>query len=94
MAKMKSEYRPIDCNFYDHFEAFATQGVLCSIYYIDEHDRIQSIEDHIKTISIENKAEYLVLQSNLKIRLDSIYKINGLESPSFVGNVNGTYCSR
>ena len=94
MANMKSEYRPIDCNFYDYFEAFATQGILCTIFYLDSANRMQSIDDHIKTIAIESKAEFLILNSGLKIRLDKIYKINDLESPSFTEAANGQSCSR
>ncbi|MFC2185673.1 hypothetical protein ACFCT7_00055 [Fulvivirgaceae bacterium LMO-SS25] len=90
---MKTEYRPIDCNFYDNFEAFATQGKLCSIYYMNEQNQMQFIEDYIKTITIEDKVEYLMLNSNLRIRLDKIFRINGLESPSFVGNTNPSTCS-
>ena len=82
---MKTDYRPIDCNFYDYFEAFATQGVLCSIYYLDEHSQMQRTEDYIKTLITQSTSEYLILNSSLKIRLDHIYRINGLESPSFIG---------
>lgn len=90
---MNTDYRPIDCNFYDNFEAFATLGKLCSIYFLNEQNQMQSIEDYIKTITIEDKVEYLILNSNLKIRLDKIYRINGLESPSFIGNTNPNTCS-
>lgn len=70
-------YAPIDCNFYDELEAFATKGETVNIIYTNE------IGVHLKTAGIihniftREKSEYIELGHGNLIRLDKLISVNG-----------------
>lgn len=64
-------YKPIDCNLYDVYEAYATLQTLVRIRYRDSDFENVTISK-IVTLETRNKEEYIVLENSLRIRLDTI----------------------
>ncbi len=70
----KTDYKPIDCDFYDHFEIHAMRGTWVEIEY-EEGRNIQSLIGKIKTLETKKKEEYVITDSGLRIRLDRVTKL-------------------
>jgi len=79
------KYIPIDCNYYDVLEAFATKRTLVDIQYRDDQQKPQRIQSKIVDFFILDKVEYLKLKEGQSIRLDFLVAVNGLRPPE-----NGT----
>jgi Rho-binding antiterminator len=69
-------YIPINCSFYDYLEEAATLGNVAVIEYMKEGS-VESVEDKIQTLFIENKVEYMMLEKGRTIRLDNLISFNG-----------------
>jgi Rho-binding antiterminator len=69
-------YIPINCSFYDYLEEAATLGNVAVIEYMKEGS-VESVEDKIQTLFIENKVEYMMLEKGQTIRLDNLISFNG-----------------
>lgn len=80
-----NEYSPISCTFYDLLEAFATKKQLVTLVF-NEMKQEKMVQSVIVTFVIENKVEYLLLQSRQKIRLDSLIEVGGHKLSDY------TYC--
>ncbi len=70
------QYKPIDCNFYDKLEAAATTKKTCHIIYKQADEKI-SIHSKIKNLETINKEEFLVLENDLRVRLDYLVSVDG-----------------
>jgi len=73
-----SNYEPIACHLYDELESAAVTGKECAIQYKNSQQQIVEIEDRIADVFQENKQEFILLKSGVKIRLDQLVKINGV----------------
>jgi len=71
------QYQSISCHFYDELEAAAVKKVLCTIVYEDGQEQ-KEIQQKIIDLKIIDKAEYMILDNEQKIRLDKIVLFNGL----------------
>ena len=73
------KYLPIDCNFYDLIEHFATLKQVVQIEYLDENDKLQSIKTIIVDTQTTKDGEYMLLKPYMeqvtKIRMDAIISI-------------------
>jgi Rho-binding antiterminator len=63
-------YTPIDCNFYDKLEAFATRKRFIRIQYFTLIHEFQTVDAIIKDFYIKNGYEYMQLNNGVEIRLD------------------------
>lgn len=74
--KVEMNYKPIDCNYYDKIEAWATLNTPCTILYWHENEKKCFENVLINTIYTSNHEEFLVLDTDIHIRLDFIIAIN------------------
>lgn len=94
------KYIPIDCNFYDNLEAFATTQKIVELNYLDEnYDKIIHQKIKVKDLETKNKEEFMTFEvveelenrevnkQKIKIRLDRLLDINGINVPK-----NGESC--
>lgn len=72
------EYQPISCSFYDRLEEAATIAKVVNLKFIENADLVE-ISGKIKTFKIQDKVEYLVLDTGNEIRLDNIHSLDGVE---------------
>lgn len=76
---MQNTYQPIDCNFYDRLEAWATQKIIVKIQFKESGNNIiKEIDAQIKDLWVENKVEFALLSNGLKLRLDDLIAVNGI----------------
>lgn len=80
------KYVPVNCSFYDHFEAAITLKKVVAIRYYDNDGNLQDIM--VKPIDLiqKNGEEFLLLEDQTKIRLDHIITFNNEDNP-------GTACA-
>jgi Rho-binding antiterminator len=78
-----TDYKPIDCGFYDVLESIATQRIYSKIQYHTEIGELVIVDALIKTFETENGAEFIILVTGEKIRLDYLIKINNYISPKY-----------
>lgn len=72
---VRVDYQCISCSFYDELEAFATLKRKVKITYQASDASSQTIADVIVDFRTQNKAEYLITQTGLEIRLDLIQAV-------------------
>ncbi|MGB0931270.1 MAG: Rho-binding antiterminator [Chitinophagales bacterium] len=83
---MTPKYTPINCNFYDYFEAFAVKRQIVTLVYFNEDGDTETVESRIKDLYSRNKVEFVLLQNDLEIRLDYVKELEGM--------VNSGYCEK
>ncbi len=71
----KKPYKIIQCDVYDELTLLAVRKKQCTIHYYDEAGTAQECQSVIKDIYTKNKAEYLLLEIGLTIRLDRLIKV-------------------
>lgn len=71
MATPITDYKPIDCDFYDHFEIHAMRGTWLNIEY-DEGGHEASLIAKIKNLETKDSEEYLITDQGMRIRLDKV----------------------
>ncbi|MDX2305056.1 MAG: hypothetical protein NW226_19760 [Microscillaceae bacterium] len=76
---MKKSYTPINCDFYDRLEAWATERTLLHIDYQHEEGHLQKTQAKILDLVTKEGAEFMILSNNLSIRLDYLLAINGIQ---------------
>lgn len=74
-------YQPIDCDYYDRLEAWATMHTICLLIFRDETGVEQEVSARIENIYALNKVEYLRMDNGLVIRLDQLLSVNGTPLP-------------
>lgn len=92
------KYIPIDCGFYDNLEAFATTQKSVEINYLDiDYDKIINQKIKVKDFETKNGEEFMIFETvgdvkvdkeKIKIRLDRLITIDGIEVPK-----NGDSCT-
>lgn len=66
-----SDYKRIACDFYDHFEIYASRQTWVNILLKDG----QEFNTRIVTLQTANKEEFAIIESGRKIRLDEIHEL-------------------
>jgi len=77
---MDQPYVPISCSYYDYLEEAATLKKESEIEF-KNGDGIEKIVSRIKTLTIKDKVEYMVLENDLHIRLDFLISFDGKPLP-------------
>lgn len=73
------EYQPIDCNYYDRLEAWATRKEKVTIEL--KKNSTAYIQATIVDLFVKNHVEYMKLSTGIEIRLDEIKSINNIPVP-------------
>jgi Rho-binding antiterminator len=81
MQTPQDPYKPIDCNYYDRLEAWATLRTVCRILYRDKNEQQQEVSAIIKDVYTVLKVEYMRLDNGLVIRLDNLVAVNDIPVP-------------
>jgi len=71
------DYRPINCNYYDELVLIAMRKKSVEVIYKNESSKELTIKSIIKDIITKDKIEYVVLEDDLKIRLDKLIQVDG-----------------
>lgn len=80
---MTAPYTPINCSYYDELEALATLSREVKIDFYPHGSATPSqIYGTISTFVIQEGAEFLVLNSGEKIRLDWLISVDGKTVPA------------
>lgn len=80
MSDMDKPYVPISCSFYDYLEQAATLGTEAEVEF-KEGDNAAKVVSRIKTLTIKDKVEYMVLENGQHIRLDFLISFDGKPLP-------------
>lgn len=75
------KYQPINCGVYDQLLVWASQKIEVSVTY-QKDDSLEFDKGIIADVYTKDKAEYLKLESGIKIRLDYLITINDIDLPS------------
>jgi len=81
MQTPEQPYQPIDCNYYDRLEAWATLRTVCRILYRDENEQQKEVSAIIEDVYTALKVEYMRLDNGLVIRLDKLVAVNDIPEP-------------
>ncbi len=74
---MSTKYQPINCHFYDELELLAVRQQSCLIQYHNDAEKVVEKKDIIMDFKIIEQAEFMILKSGQKIRLDKIISVDG-----------------
>lgn len=72
-----TDYRPINCSYYDELEAIATLKKVVSIVYRDEQGEEVSATTRITNLFTRKKEEFMVLENGTEFRLDRLVSADG-----------------
>lgn len=72
---MSNKYKPINCNFYDELEAYATLRKEVLVQYMVGGMMIKTESMIIKDFLTKNGEEFLISTKGTKIRLDNIMAV-------------------
>lgn len=72
----QAPYQPVNCNFYDLIEHFATLRKKISIQYYSENGSKITEDAVIKTTLNRNKEEFMILASGTEVRMDRIIALD------------------
>jgi len=73
------KYKPINCNYYDVLEGYATMRRELNIEYLNDKEELVIEQTRIVDFQTKNKEEFAVLASDKVIRLDRIQKVTPIE---------------
>ena len=72
-----TDYRPINCSYYDELEAIATLQKRVTIVYQNEQGKEVSTATRITNLFTRNKEEFMVLENGIQFRLDRLVSAHG-----------------
>ncbi|MEL6923196.1 MAG: hypothetical protein AAFO94_04040 [Bacteroidota bacterium] len=72
------KYKPINCNYYDVLEGYASLRKRLAIQYLDEAGELQTEETRIVNFETKQKEEFAILASGTRVRLDRIQEVTPL----------------
>lgn len=81
MNDSEKTYQPIDCDYYDRLEAWATTRTVCSFVFKDDAGNRQELSAKIEDVYTQDKVEYLRTDTGLTIRLDALLSVNDIPLP-------------
>jgi Rho-binding antiterminator len=83
---MKSDYKPINCNYYDYLEEASTRREYVQLMYFSDIHELLTARGILKKIETTlDKEEYVHLNTGEKIRLDRIVRLNDIAFPGHQG---------
>ena len=69
-------YTPISCEFFDQLSVAMQRKIPSTVVYLKNDEKI-TVKGLIKTMSVIDGIEYLVLNTNEQIKLDTVLTFNG-----------------
>ena len=81
MSHSEKAYKPIDCDYYDRLEAWATLKTVCLIVFKDDTGKQQELSARIVDVYTQDKIEYLKTDTGLILRLDALVSVNDILLP-------------
>ena len=69
-------YAPISCEFFDQLNVAMQRKIPSTVVYLKNDEKITS-KGLIKTMSVIDGIEYLILNTNEQIKLDTVLTFNG-----------------
>ncbi|WP_341836080.1 hypothetical protein WJU16_24990 [Chitinophaga pollutisoli] len=81
MDSQNSVYQPIDCNYYDRLEAWATLREPVLLEFLGSDGQPQTETAVIRDLYVRNKAEFLLTEAGRELRLDRLMAVNHLPVP-------------
>jgi Rho-binding antiterminator len=78
---METDYRPIDCGFYDLLEAAATRRQYARLQFFNELREYFTVNAVVKDLQTEQHEEFMLLATGEKVRLDRLVSIDGVVNP-------------
>jgi len=69
-------YNPISNEFYDQLEVAVQRKIPSTIVYIQDEEKL-TIKGIVKTLTMQDGKEFLILKSGEKIQLNCIFSFNG-----------------
>ena len=69
-------YAPISCEFFDQLNVAMQRKIPSIVVYLKNDEKITS-KGLIKTMSVIDGIEYLILNTNEQIKLDTVLTFNG-----------------
>lgn len=82
----RTNYQPINCSFYDNFEAAIVRRRQVDIAYLLPDDGVKEVKVQLKDLKTRLTEEYVQLANEQWLRLDRIVRVDGVpagESCSF-----------
>ncbi len=71
-------YNPISCEFFDQLNVAMQRKIPSTIIYLKDNEiKKETIKGIVKTMEVIDGIEFMVLDSNVKIRLDTVLTFNG-----------------
>ncbi|GAA4496174.1 hypothetical protein GCM10023172_08990 [Hymenobacter ginsengisoli] len=80
---MATDYKPIDCGFYDELEALATRKKQVYLQYFNDLRQLCQGPATFKTFVTREHIEYALLASGEEVRLDHIIRIDDTPAPGY-----------
>ena len=77
----RTNYQPIDCNFYDNFEAAIVRRRVVVLEYRKADGTIERIATRLQDLKTHLTEEYVQLVSGEWLRLDRIVSVDGARLP-------------
>lgn len=81
MDSQNPSYQPIDCNYYDRLEAWATLREPVLLEFVDGEGHPVTETAVIRDLYVRNKAEFLLTDAGRELRLDRLVAVNHLPVP-------------
>jgi Rho-binding antiterminator len=76
-ALPRTNYQPIDCNFYDNFEAAIVTRRVVDLVYLDPFGEAVTAATGLKDLKTKLTEEFIQLESGEWLRLDRIVSVDG-----------------
>jgi len=73
----RTNYHPINCNFYDNFEAAVVQKRCVVLEYRSVRNKVSRIHTRLNDLTTHRTEEYVQLANGEWLRLDRIISIDG-----------------
>ena len=70
-------YNPISCEFFDQLNVAMQRKIPSTIVYLKDEEQKETLKGIVKTMEVIDGIEFMVLDSNMKIRLDTVLTFNG-----------------
>ncbi len=71
------KYQPISCDFYDELTLLAMRRKPCPVIYKNEDGAEVTVETVIQDIFTRNSEEFLLLSTDIEVRLDNLISVDG-----------------
>jgi hypothetical protein len=81
---MKTDYTPIDPDYFDIVENEILKDKLSQVFYFQKQKVLGEEKDKIEKISsVNNFEKFILMRNGNRIRMDRIITINGIPGPAY-----------